>query len=93
MSADDIRAHVLVSGRVQGVFYRSSTRKEAQRLGLKGWVMNLPDERVEAVFEGAKEKVEEMIAWCWKGPSAARVDEVVVEFEEALDEFSGFAVR
>lgn len=77
-----IRAHVFISGRVQGVGYRYATVDTASQLGLTGWVRNLPDHRVEAVFEGAKVVVEEMIRWCHTGPPAAVVKNVVVEYEE-----------
>ena len=87
-----VRAHVYVSGMVQGVFYRSNTRDAAKRIGIMGWVRNLPDGNVEAVFEGEKEKVEAMIRWCRKGPSAARVDGVGVEWETPEEE-DDFVVR
>ncbi|MBD6618482.1 acylphosphatase [Komarekiella sp. 'clone 1'] len=77
-----IRAHVFISGRVQGVGYRYATVDTASQLGLTGWVRNLPDDRVEAVFEGTREVVEEMVRWCHSGPPAAVVKEVVVEYEE-----------
>ncbi|MFQ4141789.1 acylphosphatase [Chlorogloeopsis sp. ULAP02] len=77
-----IRAHVFISGRVQGVGYRFATVDTASQLGLSGWVRNLPDGRVEAVFEGVREVVEEMIRWCHQGPPAAIVKDVVVEYAE-----------
>ena len=85
----EIRAHVFISGRVQGVGYRYSTVDEATRLGVNGWVLNLPDGRVEAVFEGSREIVEEIIRWCHNGPRAAVVKDVAVEYEtpEGLIEF------
>lgn len=86
------RAHVYISGRVQGVFFRSSTEDKALELGMKGWVRNLLDGRVEAIFEGEKEKVEEMLKWCHKGPPYARVTNVEVEWEEYKGEFSSFGV-
>lgn len=89
---EQIRAHVFVSGRVQGVGYRYSTVNEAQRLGVNGWVRNLPDGRVEAVFEGSRTVVEEIIRWCHKGPTAAVVKEVAVEYEE-LEGLRGFETR
>ncbi|MBD2294940.1 acylphosphatase [Anabaena sphaerica FACHB-251] len=76
-----IRAHVFITGRVQGVGYRYATVDTATQLGLTGWVRNLPDGRVEAVFEGAREIVEEMVRWCHAGPPAAVVKEVLVESE------------
>lgn len=77
-----IRAHVFIAGRVQGVGYRYFTRDEAVRLGVNGWVRNVPDGRVEAVFEGSRNTVETLIRWCHKGSTAARVKDVVVEYEE-----------
>ncbi|MBE9006454.1 acylphosphatase [Fortiea sp. LEGE XX443] len=77
-----IRAHLFISGRVQGVGYRYATVDTASQLGLTGWVRNLPDYRVEAVFEGAQEVVEEMIRWCHSGPPAAVVQEIVTEYEK-----------
>ena len=76
------RAHVWVKGRVQGVGFRYSCRAEAESFGLSGWVRNLPDGRVEAVFEGSRESVDEMLAWCRKGPPAARVMHLDVRWEE-----------
>jgi len=76
-----LRAHVFVSGRVQGVGYRISTAEMAADMGLHGWVRNLPDGRVEAVFEGKKELVEAAIAWCRRGNPPAVVKDVAVEYE------------
>ncbi|MBD2302972.1 MULTISPECIES: acylphosphatase [Nostocales] len=87
-----IRAHVLISGRVQGVGYRYATVDTASQLGLTGWVRNLPDGRVEAVFEGVREVVEEMIRWCYSGPPAAVVQGVVTEYEEP-EGLRGFEVK
>jgi len=87
-----VRAHVYVSGRVQGVFFRYRTSELAGRLGVGGWVRNLPDGRVEAVFEGEKEKVEEMLEFCRRGPPGARVEGVEVEWEEPRGE-EGFRIR
>ena len=78
-----IRAHAFISGKVQGVGYRYSTMNVATKLGLNGWVRNLPDSRVEAVFEGAPEVIEEMIRWCHQGPNSATVKDVQVEYSEA----------
>lgn len=84
-----IRAHVLISGRVQRVGFRFSTQDMATLYGLTGWVRNLPDERVEAVFEGDRSSVEDMIRWCHKGPPHAIVQEVRVVYEppEGLNGF------
>jgi acylphosphatase len=76
-----IRAHVFVSGRVQGVGYRASTWDAAILLKLNGWVRNLRDGRVEAVFEGPRDSIEEMIRWCHQGPPTAVVKEVSVDYE------------
>ncbi|MEM2978716.1 MAG: acylphosphatase [Candidatus Hadarchaeales archaeon] len=87
-----VRAHVHVSGRVQGVFFRYRTSELAERLGVAGWVRNLSDGRVEAVFEGEKEEVEKMLDFCRRGPPGARVDGVEVEWEEPRGE-EGFRIR
>lgn len=76
------RAHIFVSGIVQGVGYRFATLDAANQLGISGWVRNLPDDRVEALFEGTKAAVEEMIRWCHEGPPGAVVKNVAVEYEE-----------
>jgi len=90
--SDRVRAHVFVSGRVQGVFYRATTRDTARERGVDGWVRNLEDGRVEAVFEGAAEDVEEMVEWCHEGSPQARVEDVDVEYgdPEGVD---GFEIR
>ena len=85
-----IRAHVIISGDVQGIGFRFHTRIKARNLGLKGWVRNLESGEVEAVFEGEEDKVKEMIDWCKKGEHRALVKEVKVEFENYTGEFEGF---
>ena len=92
-SGDRERAHVYVSGDVQGVFFRDSARQRAGELGLAGWVRNLPDGRVEAVFEGTREKVREMVWWCEEGPPHAGVEDVEAEFEAPGEDLDGFEVR
>ena len=87
------RVHVLISGRVQGVSFRYFTLQEAQRLDVYGWVRNLWDGRVEAVFEGEQAAVDELLAWCRRGPSAALVDEVQVTAGEPNSEFTNFRIR
>ncbi|MCM2263825.1 MAG: acylphosphatase [Desulfuromonadales bacterium] len=87
------RARVRVTGRVQGVFYRQSTVEMARQLGLDGWVRNLPDGSVEALFEGEKTAVDQAIAWCRQGPPRAAVDEVTVEWLDGPMECSDFATR
>ena len=88
----DIRAHLRITGRVQGVAFRYSTRAEAMRLGLTGWVRNRRDRSVEAVVEGPEEEVEKLIAWCGQGPTGARVDRVDVRRSPALGEFERFDI-
>lgn len=87
------RAHVHISGRVQGVFFRYETQALAEELGVKGWVRNTPGGRVEAVFEGDKEKVEQMLDFCRRGPPGARVTDVEVKWESYQGEFSSFSIR
>ena len=87
------RAHVRVSGFVQGVFFRYETRDLALKLGVNGWVRNLPDGRVEAVFEGERERVEKMVEFCRKGPPGARVTDIEISWEDYKGEFKGFGIR
>ncbi|MCX9015314.1 MAG: acylphosphatase [Candidatus Methanoperedens sp.] len=87
------RAHVYVSGRVQGVYFRSHARNKAHELGLVGWVRNMADGRVGAVFEGDDGDVKRMVEWCRTGEGFARVDNVEVVDEDYKGEFTGFEVR
>lgn len=87
-----IRAHVFVSGMVQGVFFRHRAREKADARGVAGWVRNLPDGRVEAVFEGPEGAVKDLVSWCRTGPDWARVDDVEVAREEP-EGLEGFRVR
>jgi acylphosphatase len=87
------RAHVFVSGRVQGVFFRSETKHKADRYDVKGWVRNLLDGRVEAVFEGEEEAVKALIEFCKRGPSGAIVTNVDLRWEKFAGEFGVFRVR
>ncbi len=87
-----VRAHVLVSGRVQGVFFRHETRLKALRNNVTGWVRNLPDGRVEAIFEGEKETVEAMIEFCRRGPPGAMVENVEIKWEKPTGEFKDFKI-
>jgi acylphosphatase len=89
---DRVRAHVIVRGVVQGVWFRASTEREAQLLGLAGWVRNAADGSVEAVFEGSCPTVERMIDWCHVGPPHAIVDEVEVAWLPAEGK-QGFRTR
>jgi acylphosphatase len=92
-SSSEARARVSVSGRVQGVFFRDSVRQVARRLGLTGWVRNLPDGRVEAEFQGPEDAVEEALAFCRRGPELAAVERVDVDWIDPLDAEPGFRVR
>ncbi len=92
-AAGPARAHLFISGVVQGVSFRASTQEQAKRLGVAGWVRNLDDGRVEAVVQGPKDKVDELVQWCHKGPPAARVDKVSVAWETVADDLKGFEVR
>ncbi len=86
------RAHVFVSGRVQGVFFRQNTKLQAQRQGVKGWVRNLEDGRVEAIFEGEESAVKALVDFCSKGPKGASVTNITVNWEPFQDEFKTFCV-
>ena len=86
------KAHVFISGRVQGVFFRVETKYEADKRKIKGWVRNLPDGRVEAVFEGEKDSVDELIEFCRKGPLGARVENIKVIWEDYSEEFEDFKI-
>jgi len=88
-----VKAHVYISGRVQGVFFRYETKRMALRRGVSGWVRNLPDGRVEAVFEGEKSDVEEMIRFCHRGPPGAIVRDVEVIWEQPTGDLKGFQIR
>lgn len=87
------RLRLLVSGRVQGVWFRGSTEEEASRLGVDGFVRNLTDGRVEVLVQGSSERVERLVAWCRRGPRGARVDGVEVTEETPSREEDGFRVR
>jgi acylphosphatase len=87
------RVHLVVSGRVQGVAFRASTADTARRLGLRGWVRNRPDGRVEAEAEGDRAQVEALVAWCRRGPPAARVLDLEVTWGEPRGDLAGFEIR
>ena len=87
------RVHLLITGSVQGVFYRASARDEAASRGLSGWVRNRRDGAVEAVAEGPAGALEAFVAWCRRGPPSARVAGVAATWSEATGEFGGFEVR
>lgn len=87
------RVHLIISGFVQGVFFRSNTQEIAKQLGLSGWVRNLPDGKVEILAEGEKEKLERLIEWAKRGPELARVENVEIEWGEYKGEFDDFEIR
>ena len=87
------KAHLYIEGRVQGVFYRAFTRNLATRLGLNGWVRNLYDGRVEALFEGSRGLIEQAIQECWKGPAGSSVRNITVSWEESSAECKSFEIR
>ena len=87
------RIHVYISGRVQGVFFRAATRMAATNLNLTGWVSNMADGRVEAVFEGDDENVDKMIAWCHIGSPSSRVERVTTTDEHYTDSFQDFSIK
>ena len=89
----EARVHVFVSGRVQGVCFRLYTRRQAQRIGVTGWVRNRWDGRVEAVFEGSDHAVQRAVAWCRIGSPDAHVKQVEVEYEPSTGEFRSFSIR
>lgn len=86
------RVHLIIHGYVQGVFYRAGTRETALRLGLKGWVRNLPDGNVEAVFEGSVEKLQAALEWCKAGPPGALVNKIDEEWQDYTGDFKTFEV-
>ena len=89
---ENVRAHVFIAGRVQGVAFRWETQRVAEKHQVRGWVRNLPDSRVEAVFEGPRPQVNAVLDWCREGPSIARVDEVDIQWEDLKGEFEDFAI-
>ena len=91
--SEKVRAHVFVSGRVQGVLFRESCKKKADKFAVSGWIKNLPDNRVEAVFEGERENVDKMVNWARKGPIWAKIDDFSVIWDNYQAEFKGFEIR
>ena len=89
---DNVRVHLIVEGRVQGVFFRDTTRREAVGLGLGGWVKNRFDGSVEVVAEGPKGKADQLVQWCYHGPPAARVTGVHRIEEDFTGEFDAFTI-
>ncbi len=84
--------HIKISGRVQGVWFRASTREEALDLGVNGWVRNTHDGCVEVFMQGPDEAVDRLLAWCYHGPPGARVDDVEIESVQPRDGLDGFTI-
>ena len=89
---DKVRAHTIISGRVQGVFFRMETKQAADRLGVFGWVRNRRDGTVEALFEGDRDRVDAVVEWCKEGPGHAQVSDIKLDWEDYAGEFSGFDI-
>ena len=89
---EKVRAHAIITGVVQGVFFRMETQRAAEKFGVQGWVRNKRDGSVEAVFEGDKNRVESVLQWCQQGPPRSAVNKVDVQWQEYSGEFSGFEV-
>ena len=87
---EQVRAHVIITGRVQGVFFRVETQRAAEGFGVSGWVRNKRDGTVEAVFEGRQEDVDATLNWCQQGPRMARVDKVDINWQDYTGEFKSF---
>lgn len=90
--AENARAYLIISGRVQGVFFRAETQKAAQRIGVRGWVRNQPDGTVAAVAEGDKQLVDQLLEWCWQGSPMSSVSDVRVAWESPTGEFDDFNI-
>jgi acylphosphatase len=87
-----VRAHVIIRGMVQGVYFRAHTRDEAKAHNVTGWVKNRSDGGVEAVFEGSEDGVKKVVAWCHKGPAWAQVTDVQVDWQDHAGEFKDFSI-
>ena len=87
------RVHLIITGRVQGVWYRSYTKDKAQKIGLTGWIRNLENGDVEAIFEGEEKAIEEMIVWCYSGSPLAEIDDIQTMYEKFSDEFEEFTIQ
>ncbi len=87
------KAHLIIQGKVQGVYFRAFTKELADSLGLKGWVRNLPDRTVEAVFEGDKDIIEAAVKKCHAGPPYSMVANIDIKWEDNLEGFSDFRIR
>ena len=89
---EKVRAHTIITGVVQGVFFRMETQRAAEKFGVQGWVRNKRDGSVEAVFEGDKDRVESVLQWCHQGPPRSVVNKVDVQWQDYGGEFSGFEI-
>ncbi len=87
------RVHIIVTGRVQGVYFRANTCREGRRLGINGWVRNLESDKVEVLAEGDDERIRNLVKYCHRGPEAARVDDIKVEYEEPKEDLEPFSIR
>jgi acylphosphatase len=85
--------YVVISGEVQGVWFRASTKKKADELGITGWVRNTPDGKVDAVFEGDESQVNRMIKWCHQGPPLSKVEKVEAKIQDPIKGFNSFKIR
>lgn len=85
--------HVIITGRVQGVWFRANTKQKAEQLGVTGWVRNTRDGCVEAIFEGEENNVKEMIEWCHRGPPLAKIDKVEVKNQNPINGFDDFSIK
>ena len=89
---ENVRARVVISGRVQGVFFRAETQRAAERIGVHGWVRNQPDGTVAAVFEGSKQSVDQAVEWCWQGSPMSEVTDVAVNWETPSGQYNTFDI-
>ncbi|MEM5871841.1 MAG: acylphosphatase [Candidatus Aenigmatarchaeota archaeon] len=87
------RVHLLISGKVQGVFFRANTRKVANEIGVTGWVRNVPNGMVEVVAEGRKNQLDRLIEFCKKGPEGAKVEDIEINWEKYKGEFKDFEIK
>ena len=92
-SGERARVHLIIRGRVQGVYYRASMLQEARKLGLKGWVRNCADGSVEAIAEGRRDQLEKLISWCWQGPPGAAVAGIDPQWHPAQNSERDFAIK
>jgi len=85
--------HVIISGKVQGVWFRANTKQKAEQYGITGWIKNTKEGNVEAVFEGENKHIKELIEWCQRGPPLAEVEDVIVEKQRPTNAFDGFIIK